>query len=70
MWGGFLWVSVESLICSGSGWVAVGLWDGSLWWVASGFLGVATFFHLGEISSIYEGKSKLVINENILQKTL
>ena len=65
-----MWVSVGSLICSGLGWVAVGLWDGSLWWVASGFLGVASFFHLGEISSIYEGKSELVISENILQKIL
>ena len=46
------------------------LWDGSLWWVAGGFLGVASFFNLGEISSIYGGKFELVISENILLKIL
>ena len=65
-----------------AGWVFVGFcwkfavgqgglpWDGSLWWVAGGFLGVASFFNLGEISSIYGGKSELVISENILLKIL
>ena len=33
-------------------------------------LGVASFFNLGEISSIYGGKFELVISENILQKIL
>ena len=71
--GGFLWVSLGSLICSGSRWVAMGLWNESLWWLwaylrSGGFLGVASFFNLGEISSIYGGKSELVISENILLK--
>ncbi len=64
--GWVLWVSVGGLICGGSGWVAVVVVSlCSIQWVSryGFFLQFGGNFFSEEI---YEGKSELVIGENIL----